>query len=413
MQMKGTSTFPEYGFMMLQLRLIILSLMALFFSTVAMALPGHVQAEYERLNMEMERLSERQAWRGVDRMYVQMIDLGVVPSYSDNLLAAEASRHLGEVAQQYERLKLAASQQNTADLESSIRRIENTHGLVQLSIARPKDAALILTTPGINPDTRRTVEAAERMLQTKGEFVGMLPSGDYNFSGRTVSIQAGITLSVHISRRARTETFADGRKMTPHQLVTPPAARMPEAVTVAPAAVEVRPPNPEPVVIEQFTAGNQIRVRDEDGREPWTVGLTEAAPEPKSSVSSYEETKVLGSSRDAMMVMPSNQARLRARRAGVGASVLTVMGLGTAGYAAYQYTLVSNAHDRYMSTSNDDEALDIWSSEVQPAKQRLFVSGFLGSASLISSGIIWTTVSTNSGLQVGVGPQRVGLSGRF
>ena len=166
-------------------------------------------------------------------------------------------------------------------------------------------------------------------------------------------------------------------------------------------------------MIEQFTAGNQIRVRDEDGREPWTVGLTEAAPEPKSSVSSYEETKVLGSSRDAMLVMPSNHARLRARRAGVGASVLTVMGLGTAGYAAYQYTLVSNAHDRYMSTSNDDEALDIWSSEVQPAKQRLFVSGFLGSASLISSGIIWTTVSTNSGLQVGVGPQRVGLSGRF
>ena len=189
----------------------------------------------------------------------------------------------------------------------------------------------------------------------------MLPSGDYNFSGRTVSIQAGITLSAHFPP-GRTETFADGRKMTPHQLVTPPAARMPEAVTVAPAAVEVRPPNPEPVVIEQFTAGNQIRVRDEDGREPWTVDLTEAAPEPKSSVSSYEETKVLGSSRDAMMVMPSNQARLRARRAGVGASVLTVMGLGTAGYAAYQYTLVSNAHDRYEHL-NDDEALDIWSSE--------------------------------------------------
>ena len=44
MHMKGMSTFPEYGFMMLQLRLIILSLMALFFSTVAMALPGPFRA---------------------------------------------------------------------------------------------------------------------------------------------------------------------------------------------------------------------------------------------------------------------------------------------------------------------------------------------------------------------------------
>ena len=64
------------------------------------------EAEHTRLAQEMRSLSDRGAWRGVEANYERMLGLerrGVVLSYEDHLLGAQAARDLGRITQVYQR----------------------------------------------------------------------------------------------------------------------------------------------------------------------------------------------------------------------------------------------------------------------------------------------------------------------
>ncbi|MDG1481534.1 MAG: hypothetical protein P8R54_18200 [Myxococcota bacterium] len=163
------------------------------------------QAEHTRLSEEMRRLASRNAWRGVEASYAKMLPLerrGVVLTFDDHFIAAQAASNLGDINSTYlraQRAVAAASNENdTRRSENWIREIESSYGSVELRTSSRFEGASALKISEIPfaNDQRAAYDVARATIAERGSYSGLLPLGDYVFGdiaagGEPFSVAAG------------------------------------------------------------------------------------------------------------------------------------------------------------------------------------------------------------------------------
>lgn len=163
----------------------------------------HLEAEHARISDEMERLADRKVWSGVDRLYRKLEALEVEPNLDDYMLGAYAARELGQVLFVQERLKAAAKVHQSKDIVEWLWKIDNTYGRVELVSVPPRSTTFEAGVMPFDPDQRKAVEAAIKSVSDDGMFVGMLPVGEFTFSGQAFKVEPGLSVRIEVSPRVR------------------------------------------------------------------------------------------------------------------------------------------------------------------------------------------------------------------
>jgi hypothetical protein len=159
------------------------------------------QAEHTRLSEEMRKLASRNAWMGVEKGYLNMLNVekqGAVLTYDDHMLGAQAARALGDTTAVYDRLLRARSKKKTDEVAAWIADIEGSYGRVEL-LKDVKWAGTLTLTPDempFAPDQRAVIAVAFEAIKTKGEYKGLLPFGGYSLAGQHFEVKPGGELAV-------------------------------------------------------------------------------------------------------------------------------------------------------------------------------------------------------------------------
>ena len=158
--------------------------------------PDPAKAENTRLFEEMRKLATRNAWRGVEDKYTAMVALekdGVVLSYDDHLMGAQAARELGRITDVYLRLERAKAQRTEKEVLEWILDIEASYGMVLLAKDEKYKGGTDMAPKEMPfaPDQRSAIGAAQLALSETGRFEGLLPYGSYTFGDRSFDVVQG------------------------------------------------------------------------------------------------------------------------------------------------------------------------------------------------------------------------------
>lgn len=180
------------------------------------------EAEHTRLAEEMRRLAGRNAWRGVEANYYQMLELakkGVVLTYDDHLFGAQAARDAGKITQVYERLERAKNVDPTKEVLDWMTDIDASYGRVEL--VRDErfvgDSTLTVAELPFAPDQRSAIGTAQSEAVQTGGYVGLLPFGKYGYGGQEFEVKPGgavvkITLAPAVASTKKGEKGPKGEK---------------------------------------------------------------------------------------------------------------------------------------------------------------------------------------------------------
>lgn len=145
-------------------------------------------AEYNRLTQELERLSARNAWVGVERTFRELVATGVPPSYDDWYRGAQSARALGDIAGAYERAKNAARIQGEHAIVDWLASIDAQFGKAFLACDEGSHITLRTDALPFDPDQRRAIEFAQAEIRERCLFEGRLPAGTYDFFGQELEV---------------------------------------------------------------------------------------------------------------------------------------------------------------------------------------------------------------------------------
>jgi len=145
------------------------------------------QAEVRRLYEDADRLSDRGAWSGVERAYLQMLTLerkGAELTHDHHLLGAMAAQNRGDPFATWERLRRAQELESRMETLTQLATIEATYSRFEIEIHPSFDGEITLTSldPLFDPVHRATLEAAEATLQENRYLEGLLPLGRYRLA---------------------------------------------------------------------------------------------------------------------------------------------------------------------------------------------------------------------------------------
>lgn len=169
------------------------------------------QAEAYRLEQEIKRLADRNAWAGVERAYETLVGLDATVGVEIHNIGAQSARFLGKTYEVYSRLERALAieqdEQNSMDLAG----IDAQYGRVRIKGDPRRRPELTREAMPFLPDQRKSIEWAQRVVMETGSFEGMLPMGDYVVGGKAFTVAAGSDwLDVVVSRKEATAAGAKG-----------------------------------------------------------------------------------------------------------------------------------------------------------------------------------------------------------
>lgn len=184
---------------------------ALLAPTAALAQSAD-QAEAYRLEQEIKRLADRNAWAGVERAYEDLVKLDAQVSVEIHNIGAQSARFLGKTYEVYSRLERAQAiepnEQTAADLEG----FDAQYGRVRIKGDARRRPELTREQMPFPPDQRKSIEWAQRVVSETGSFEGMLPLGEYQIAGKAFTVEAGPEWQdVNVSRKEATAAGATGR----------------------------------------------------------------------------------------------------------------------------------------------------------------------------------------------------------
>lgn len=170
---------------------------ALVASAPAMALsPEAAKAEQVRLRQEMRKLAKRNAWHGVEKQYVAMLELesdGVKLQFRDHFTGAQAARELGRITDVYTRLKRAVElKPDEAEASAWLAEIQASYASVLLAADdRYKGGSdLAPAAMPFDPAKRAAIGAAQATLAETNRYEGLLPHGEYTYGGKAFTVAA-------------------------------------------------------------------------------------------------------------------------------------------------------------------------------------------------------------------------------
>ena len=151
-------------------------------------------AERMRLADEMRSLARRDQWPGVDRKYRDMLKLKkAIPSFNDHNLGAQAAYNLGNIAGAHRRLNRALGVKKDDKAREWLAEITAGFFPVEINIHKRYEGkrALVANPMPIEPVKAGAVVWAQKRLQHKGSFNGMLPAGEYTIGAQRFTVEKG------------------------------------------------------------------------------------------------------------------------------------------------------------------------------------------------------------------------------
>ena len=151
------------------------------------------EAEKLRLEEEMYRLAERNAWAGVERKYEELMALkGVDIPFDDHFLGAQSARKMGKTWQVYERLQRALQlDTENVEIKDELAAIDRNFGRIDIQGDPRRRPVLSRANMPFAPDQRQSIEYAIEVVAGSGSFYGMLPAGDYTVGYDSFTVVAG------------------------------------------------------------------------------------------------------------------------------------------------------------------------------------------------------------------------------
>lgn len=145
------------------------------------------ESEYRRLREELDRLAKRNAWAGVERTFIKMLETGREPKFDDLKTAAHAAQQLGDISEARERLAKAAAMREDKDVLDWLWIIDSNYGPVFFA-GNPGQVSLAPKVMPFDPVQSKAVQFAAAQVAETGMFEGLLPRGDYLFGEREIDV---------------------------------------------------------------------------------------------------------------------------------------------------------------------------------------------------------------------------------
>jgi len=136
------------------------------------------QAEAIRLSQELEKLSKRNAWAGVERTYRALVKTQGPLTREDHTRGAHAAQALGKMAEARARLQLANKFGEDAEIMDWLWDIDSNYGRVFLA-GDEGTVSLACKQMPFNPIQSKAVQYAIQEMSSRGVFEGLLPQGEY------------------------------------------------------------------------------------------------------------------------------------------------------------------------------------------------------------------------------------------
>ncbi|MCO4745594.1 MAG: hypothetical protein KC912_12450 [Proteobacteria bacterium] len=169
------------------------------------------QAEAYRLEQEIKRLADRNAWAGVERAYEDLVNLDAQVSVEIHNVGAQSARFLGKTFEVYQRLERAQAIEPTETTTADLAGFDQQYGRVRIKGDARRRPELTREAMPFLPDQRKSIEWAQRVVTETGSFEGMLPLGDYAIAGKAFTVEAGPEWQdVSVSRKEATAAGASG-----------------------------------------------------------------------------------------------------------------------------------------------------------------------------------------------------------
>ncbi len=150
------------------------------------------KAEYVRLSQELEKLAMRNAWSGVERTFLAIVETGVQPSFNDYVTGAARARSMGDISAARARLMAANALKEDRGVLDSLWEIDSKFGAVYLASDVGAMEFKAEATP-FEPVQAKSVEFARTKIEETGVFEGFLPEGTYWFGETEVKVQPRVS----------------------------------------------------------------------------------------------------------------------------------------------------------------------------------------------------------------------------
>lgn len=195
---------------------VLLGVLLAFGGAVAIDLIAPVEAEAQdktaerlRLEEEMKKLAQRNAWSGVERKYGELTALNVELPFDDHQLGAQAARYLGKTLEQYERLMKARKLKSTPEIEQELQALDGAYGRVELKGSERFLPQIVPAVMPFAPDQRKSIEWATTVITNTGSFKGMLPRGEYKVACQDFTVVVGPNfLTIPVEKPSKKELAA-------------------------------------------------------------------------------------------------------------------------------------------------------------------------------------------------------------
>jgi len=162
------------------------------------------QAEYERLSIELEKMTTKAIWNGADKRFVELEEIGLPVQFEHFVMGAQAAQELGDMLECKKRLAEALEiKPKKKQIRQWYNQIDEEYGYVALFSTSRGEAKLERVDYISSPIHSKALSFATQSLDKKGEFEGLLPIGQYNFSGQEFQLRAGIAVHLELSPRMR------------------------------------------------------------------------------------------------------------------------------------------------------------------------------------------------------------------
>jgi hypothetical protein len=160
---------------------------------------GEAEAERYRLQQELEKLAQRNAWSGVERIYTELVALDLPLTLEDHQLAGMAAMQRGEMLEAKIRLQKARQGgEATPDPSSPYQEVSRTldeldgrYGMVHLLALEGTLPALLRDDPPFSTTEKQAIAFARAQFSEHRAFMGLLPVGVYKLDMQRFEVVAG------------------------------------------------------------------------------------------------------------------------------------------------------------------------------------------------------------------------------
>ena len=154
------------------------------------------EAEVERLLHELDRLTQKSHWKGVERLYARILEEKPkhVPARAHRA-GGDAARQQGDATEAQRRYLRAERLEPSAEHEE-LDQYRTAYGVIEI---RRVEATCITLTPAerpFDPTKAAAIDFATEALKDGGAFRGLVPVGRYTVGRYPVEITAGMKPNV-------------------------------------------------------------------------------------------------------------------------------------------------------------------------------------------------------------------------